>query len=405
MNKNKIKKIILAYSGGLDTSTIIPWLRENYNKCEVIAFLANIGQDSSTLDQDKKKAILAGASDCFIVDLREEFVKNYIYPILQTGALYEGNYLLGTAMSRPLIAKAQVELAIKLGADAVCHGCTGKGNDQVRFETAYAALSPTLQIIAPWREWNLKSREDLIEYLKKRNIPTTVSLEKIYSRDENAWHVSTEGGVLEDTWNPPNANCWAWTIDPILAPDQNEIVHIKILKGRIVAVNNENLTPFESLEKLNILGIKHGIGRIDIVENRLIGIKSRGCYETPGGTIIVNALRAIEQLVLDRESLKWRQQLGLEMSYIIYDGRWFSPVSKSIQKAANELSQDLTGEVVLNLYKGQVNAIQKQSINSLYSQELATFGKDEKYNHNDASGFIKLFSLSSKIRALKTQKK
>ena len=404
MQNQGIKKIVLAYSGGLDTSAIIPWLKENYG-CEVVAFVADIGQDREDLVGVEKKALQSGASECHIADLREEFIRDYVYPVLQTGALYEGSYLLGTSMARPIIAKAQVELALKVGADALCHGATGKGNDQVRFETTYTALAPQLKVVAPWREWNLRSREALLDYLKERNIPTTASLEKIYSRDENAWHISTEGGVLESPANAPNKDCWVWTVDPLEAPDQPENVTVTVEKGRVVAVNGERLSPFQCLEALNAIGAKHGVGRIDIVENRLVGIKSRGCYETPGGTIMVNALRAVEQLVLDRDSFKWREQLGHEMSYVVYDGRWFAPLRKSIQAAAESLAEEVNGEVVLQLYKGQATAIEKRSANSLYSEEFATFGEDEVYDHRHAGGFIRLFSLSSRIRALNEQKK
>lgn len=404
MQNQGIKKIVLAYSGGLDTSAIIPWLKENYGGCEVVAFVADIGQERSDLEGVEQKALQSGASECHVVDLREEFIRDYVYPVLQTGALYEGSYLLGTSMARPIIAKAQVELALKVGADALCHGATGKGNDQVRFETTYTALAPQLKVVAPWREWNLRSREALLDYLKERNIPTTASLEKIYSRDENAWHISTEGGVLESPWNAPNKDCWVWTADPQEAPDQPEQVTVTVEKGRVVAVNGKALSPYQCLETLNALGAKHGVGRIDIVENRLVGIKSRGCYETPGGTIMVAALRAIEQLVLDRDSFKWREQLGLEMSYVVYDGRWFAPLRRSLQASAEALAEEVNGEVVLQLYKGQVTATQKKSANSLYSEEFATFGEDEVYDHSHAGGFIRLFSLSSRIRALNEKK-
>ncbi|GKX52469.1 argininosuccinate synthase [Budvicia aquatica] len=400
MNNNGIKKIVLAYSGGLDTSAIIPWLKENYGDCEVVAFVADIGQERADLEGVEQKALNSGASSCYVVDLREEFISEYVYPVLQTGALYEGSYLLGTSMARPLIAKAQVELALKLGADSLCHGATGKGNDQVRFETTYTALAPHLKVVAPWREWNLRSREALLDYLKERNIPTTASLEKIYSRDENAWHISTEGGVLETPWNASNKDCWVWTVAPEDAPDRAELVTVTVEKGKVTAVNGKAMSPFKCLEALNELGAKHGIGRIDIVENRLVGIKSRGCYETPGGTIMVTALRGVEQLVLDRDSFKWREQLGLEMAYVVYDGRWFAPLRRSLQAAAESLAQDVNGEVVVKLYKGQATAIQKKSPNSLYSEEFATFGEDEVYDHSHAGGFIRLFSLSSRIRAL-----
>ncbi|XBC43599.1 MAG: argininosuccinate synthase [Buchnera aphidicola (Meitanaphis flavogallis)] len=399
MNNKVVSKVVLAYSGGLDTSAIIPWIKENYHS-DVIAFVADIGQSINDLDHIEEKALQSGALQCIIVDLKEEFVKNYVYPVLQTGALYEGNYLLGTAVARPIIAKAQVEIALKLGADSVCHGATGKGNDQVRFETTYAALAPHLNIIAPWREWSFRSREELLFYLKKRNITTTATLNKIYSRDENVLHTSTEGGILEDPWNRCNKDCWAWTVDPKDAPDTSEIISLTIKNGCVIAVNDIDLTPFQCLKKLNEIGSKHGIGRIDIIENRLIGMKSRGCYETPGGTIIFCALRAIEQLVLDKDSFKWRQTLGLEMSYVVYNGNWFSPIRKSLQASVTELSLELNGKVVLELYKGTVIPIQRYSPNSLYSKDFATFGMDDVYHQSDAHGFIKLFSLSSRIRAI-----
>ncbi|BAP58564.1 argininosuccinate synthase [Candidatus Tachikawaea gelatinosa] len=400
----KVKKIVLAFSGGLDTSVIIPWLKENYESCEVIAFVADIGQDRESLENIEEKALKSGASKCYVVDLREEFVQDYIYPFLKTGAIYEGNYLLGTAVARPIIAKAQVELAIQINADTLSHGATGKGNDQVRFETVYTSLAPHLNVIAPWRIWNLRSRESLLQYLKNKNIKTTVSIEKIYSRDENAWHISTEGGDLENLWNSPNDDCWVWTTDPCKAPDLPENILIKIEKGCIKSINGESLTPFQCLQKLNVLGAKHGIGRVDIVENRLVGMKSRGCYETPGGTIMNIALRSIEQLVLDRESFKWKQQIGLEMSYVIYDGRWFTPLRESLQSATDSLAKEVNGEVIIKLYKGQAIAIRKKSKNSLYSEEFSTFGKDEVYDQSHATGFIRLFSLSSRIRTIKKEK-
>ncbi|RPH31132.1 argininosuccinate synthase [Buttiauxella warmboldiae] len=405
MQNHGIKKIVLAYSGGLDTSAIIPWLKENYGGCEVVACVVDIGQDREDLKGVEQKALRSGATECYVVDAREEFISDYVYPVLQTGALYEGTYLLGTSMARPLIAKALVDVANKVGADALCHGATGKGNDQVRFESAWAALAPHLKVVAPWREWNLRSREALLDYLKERDIPTTASLEKIYSRDENAWHISTEGGVLESPWNAPNKDCWVWTVDPKEAPDRAEEVTVTVKKGKVVAVNGETMSPFQCLETLNKIGSKHGIGRIDIVENRLVGIKSRGCYETPGGTIMMAALRGVEQLVLDRDSFKWREQLGLEMSYVVYDGRWFAPLRKSLQASAESLAEEVNGEVVLELYKGHVTAKQKKSPNSLYSEEFATFGEDEVYDHSHAGGFIRLFSLSSRIRALNELKK
>ncbi|BDH44062.1 argininosuccinate synthase [Salmonella enterica subsp. enterica serovar Choleraesuis] len=405
MQNHGINKVVLAYSGGLDTSAIIPWLKENYVGCEVVACVVDIGQDRDDLKGVEQKALRSGAVACHVVDLREEFIRDYVYPVLQTGALYEGSYLLGTSMARPLIAKALVDVAREVGADALCHGATGKGNDQVRFESAWAALAPDLKVIAPWREWDLRSREALLAYLKERDIPTTATLEKIYSRDENAWHISTEGGVLESPWNAPNSDCWVWTVDPREAPDTPEKLTVTVEHGNVVAVNGKAMSPYQCLVTLNEIGAKHGVGRIDIVENRLVGIKSRGCYETPGGTIMMAALRGVEQLVLDRDSFKWREQLGLEMSYVVYDGRWFAPLRQSLQAAAESLAHEVNGEVVIELYKGQVTAVQKKSPNSLYNEEFATFGEDEVYDHSHAGGFIRLFSLSSRIRALNEQKK
>ncbi|EJL6525243.1 argininosuccinate synthase [Vibrio cholerae] len=403
MSKVQVKKVVVAYSGGLDTSVIIPWLKENYD-CEVVAFVADVGQGDEELKGVEAKALSSGASECYIVDLKEEFVKKYIYPTLKTGAYYEGKYLLGTSMARPVIAKAQVEIARKVGADALAHGCTGKGNDQVRFEGAFAALAPDLHVIAPWREWDLRSREACLDYLAERNIPCAASLTKIYSRDANAWHVSTEGGVLESTWNAPNEDCWVWTVDPEQAPNEAEYVTLQVAHGEVVAVDGEAMTPYNALLYLNQKGAKHGVGRIDIVENRLVGMKSRGCYETPGGTIIMEALRAVEQLVLDKTSFEFREELGIKASHLVYDGRWFTPLRQAVFAAADELAKDVNGEVVIKLYKGQAVATQKRSANSLYSEDFATFGADEVYDHSHAGGFIRLYSLSSRIRALSQNK-
>ncbi len=403
MDKTKVNKVVVAYSGGLDTSVIIPWLKENYH-CEVVAFVADVGQGEEELQGIEEKAIASGASEVYVADLKEEMVADYIYPSLKTGALYEGKYLLGTSMARPIIAKGQVECARQVGADAVAHGCTGKGNDQVRFESAYAALAPDLHIIAPWREWDLVSREECLDYLSMRDIPCTASLTKIYSRDANAWHISTEGGVLEDTWNAPSDECWVWTQNPEDAPNAAQYVTIKVAKGEIIAVDGQDMSPYEVLMYLNEKGAQHGIGRIDIVENRLVGMKSRGCYETPGGTIMMEALRAIEQLVLDKSSFEFREELGLKASHLIYDGRWFTPLCKSILAATEELAQDVNGEVVIKLYKGQATATQKRSENSLYSEQFATFGEDEVYDQSHAEGFIRLYSLASRIRKLNSQK-
>lgn len=397
-----MNKVVLAYSGGLDTSAIVPWLKEHYD-CDVVAFVADVGQGAEELAGVEEKAKASGASECYVVDLKEEFARAYIYPTLKTGAVYEGTYLLGTAMARPIIAKAQVEIARKVGADALAHGCTGKGNDQVRFESCYAALAPDLTVIAPWREWQLDSRESLLNYLAERDIPCSASATKIYSRDANAWHISHEGGELEDPWNEPSAQVWTLTNSPEQAPDEPEYLSVTLERGEITAVNGASLSPLGCLEKLNQLAAKHGVGRVDIVENRLVGMKSRGCYETPGGTVMMAALQAIDELVLDKASRSWKSQLSEQFAQLLYDGRWFTPLKQSVLAAAEALAEKATGEVVLKLYKGQATAVKKRSPYSLYSEDFATFGADEVYNQQHAEGFIRLFSLPSRIAALQQQ--
>jgi len=401
---SKVKKVVLAYSGGLDTSAIIPWLKETYDDCEIVAFCADVGQGAEELIGLQEKALASGASECHIVDLREEFVKDYIYPTMATGAVYEGTYLLGTSMARPIIAQAQVEVALKVGADALCHGCTGKGNDQIRFESCFAALAPELKVIAPWREWDMVSREDLLDYLAERNIETTASATKIYSRDANAWHISHEGGELENPWNEPSKGVWTLTVDPIDAPNEPEYLTIKVENARVVAVDGVELSPYAALMLLNKKAAAHGVGRIDITENRTVGMKSRGCYETPGGTVMVTALRGIDELVHDKPARKWRDQVGQEFAHLVYDGRWFTPLCGSLLAASEALAKDANGEVVVKMYKGQVTAVQKRSPNSLYSEEFATFGDDNVYDQKHAEGFIRLYSLSSRIRTLNKKK-
>jgi len=401
---SEIKKVVLAYSGGLDTSAIVPWLKDNYG-CEVVAFAADVGQGDEELEGLHDKAIASGASECHIVDLKEEFVREYIYPTLKTGAVYEGEYLLGTSMARPVIAKAQVEVARKVGADALSHGCTGKGNDQVRFEGAFAALAPDLKVIAPWREWDMVSREQLLAYLQEKNIPSTSSVRKIYSRDGNAWHISHEGGELEDPWQPPTDMVWTMTTAPELAPDKPQHVKLSFEKGELTHVDDEALSPYQALVKLNTIAGAHGVGRIDIVENRLVGMKSRGCYETPGGTVMMKAYKALETMVLDKASLKHREYLGLEFSHVMYDGRWFTPLCQSLLAGAQTLADKVTGDIVVKLYKGQASVIQRRSPNTLYSEDFATFGEDDVYDQSHAEGFIRLYSLSSRIAALKSQGK
>lgn len=399
-----IKKVVLAYSGGLDTSAIVPWLKDNYN-CEVIAFVANVGQGDEELAGVEQKAINSGASSCHIVDLREEFVKEVIYPTLKTGAVYEGQYLLGTSMARPVIARAQVKLALELGADALCHGCTGKGNDQVRFEGAFAALAPQLKVIAPWREWQFNSRQSLLNYLAEKKVPTTASATKIYSRDANLWHISHEGGELENPWCEPSEQVWMWTKSPEQAPDHAAYIELSFDKGELSKINGQSIAPVAAIELLNEVGSEHGVGRIDIVENRLVGMKSRGCYETPGGTILMAALKGLEALVYDRTSLKYREEVGLEFAQLVYDGRWFTPLKDALLAAATSLAEQLTGDVVIKLYKGNVTVAKRRSPNSLYSEAFATFEGDEVYNQKDAAGFIRLYSLASRIRALHQQQK
>ncbi|MBT1449829.1 argininosuccinate synthase [Glaciecola sp. XM2] len=399
---SNIKKVVLAYSGGLDTSAIMPWLKENYD-CEVVAFAADVGQGDEELEGLEAKALASGASECHIVDLKEEFVRDFIYPTVKTGAVYEGEYLLGTSMARPVIAKAQVEVARKVGADALSHGCTGKGNDQVRFEGAFAALAPDLKVIAPWREWDMVSREDLLDYLASRNIKSSASATKIYSRDANAWHISHEGGELEDPWCEPSKQVWTMTVDPQDAPNTPETVSLSFEKGELVKVNGTSLSPYNALMTLNTIAAAHGVGRIDIVENRLVGMKSRGCYETPGGTVLVKAYKALECLVLDKSALKYREQIGLEFAHVMYDGRWFTALNDALLAGAQSFAELVTGDIVVKLYKGTATVVQRRSPNSLYSEDFATFGADDVYDQSHAEGFIRLFSLSSRIKALKSQ--
>ncbi|MCI0364821.1 MAG: argininosuccinate synthase [Phycisphaerales bacterium] len=393
------KKVVLAYSGGLDTSAIMPWLKENY-ECDVVAFVGDVGQGDAELEGVEEKAINSGASACHIVDLKREFVDEYVYPTILSGAIYEGRYLLGTSIARPVLAKGQVEIARKVGADAVAHGCTGKGNDQVRFESAFAALAPDLEVIAPWREWDLKSRSDLINYIRERGIPCSASLEKIYSRDRNLWHISHEGGELEDPWNAPPDDVWVLTNSVAQAPDAPEDVQLKFERGKAVALNGKTMPSEELIAELNKIGGKHAVGRVDIVENRLVGMKSRGCYETPGGTILVEALRGLEQLVYDRQTLHYREQIALKFAELVYDGQWFTPLREALWAAVQKMAERMTGEVVVRLHKGGAQAVKRRSPNSLFSVEFATFDKDEVYNQAHAEGFIRLFSLPARIAAL-----
>ncbi len=394
------RKVCVAYSGGLDTSCIIPWLREQYPGCEVVAVVADVGQGERELEGVEEKARRSGAAACRIVDLKKEFLTDYVFPMVVSGAVYEGRYLLGTSIARPIIAKAQVEAALECGADAVAHGCTGKGNDQVRFESTYAALAPQLTVIAPWRTWHLRSREAMLAYLKERSIPCAASAEKIYSRDANLWHISHEGGELEDPWNAPPEDVWTRTSSPQQAPDAAQEVTVSFERGIPTAVDGRTMEPVALLEALNQLGGRHGVGRVDLVENRLVGMKSRGCYETPGGTILMEALRGLEQIVLDRDTLHFREKLALDFAALVYDGRWFTPLRESLWAAARSIAEPLTGDVAVRLYKGVAVTTRRRSPNSLYSVDFATFGEDAVYDHAHSEGFIRLFSLPSRIRAM-----
>jgi len=393
-------KIALAYSGGLDTSAIIPWLKENLS-CDVVAVVGDVGQGEEELEGIEEKAKASGAESCHVVDCKREFIEEYVFPTLITGAVYEGRYLLGTSMARPVLAKGQVEVALRVGADGLCHGCTGKGNDQVRFESAYAALAPHFPVIAPWRTWDLRSREDVLAYVKERGVPVTATAEKLYSRDRNLWHISHEGGPIEELWNEPPSDAWMLTADPLEAPDEPVEVVIRIERGRPVAVDGETLGGVELVTRLNELAGEHGVGRVDIVENRLVGMKSRGLYETPGGTVIVEALRALEQIVLDRETLHFREHIGVRFAELVYNGQWFTPLREAISACAEKMAERMTGEVAVRLYKGTAVATRRRSPHSLYEESFATFSADEVYDQSHAEGFIRLFSLPSRIAALK----
>jgi argininosuccinate synthase len=397
------KRIALAYSGGLDTSCIVPWLRENIPGAEVVCVVGDVGQGSDELAGVEKKAKDSGAAECHVVDLKAEFIDEFVVPTMITGAVYEGRYLLGTAIARPVLARGQVNVAKKTGCTALAHGCTGKGNDQVRFESAYAALAPEMEVIAPWRhdKWNLSGRMAMLEYLKKRNIPTTASATKIYSRDRNLWHISHEGGTIEDPANPPPDDAWMLTADPAQAPDKAESVTLGFERGRPVSLNGKKLQAWEIVEKLNGIAGAHGVGRVDLVENRRVGMKSRGLYETPGGTVLVEAMRALEELVLDRETRHYREHLGLTFAELVYDGRWFTPLREALWVCAEKMAEGLTGEITVRLFKGHATAIVRKSPNSLYAEKMVSFEGEEVYSQKDAGGFIRLLSLPERIAAMK----
>ena len=394
-----VKKITLAYSGGLDTSIIIPWLKENYPGAEVVAVCTNVGQDED-LTGLEAKAKASGASKLYLLDLREQFVRDFLFPMLRSGAIYEGKYLLGTSIARPLQARAQVEIALKEGADALAHGCTGKGNDQVRFELAYKALAPQLLVIAPWRVWSIRSREEAIDYAKSHGIDLgSISRKNIYSRDMNAWHMSHEGGDLEDPWNRPQESLFHLTKSPQEAPDKETEVSIDFEKGFPVAVNDRKLSPFAILSTLNALGAENGIGRADAVENRRVGMKSRGVYETPGGTILYTALRELEMLTLDMDCLHFKQGIAQTYADLVYGGKWFTPLRESLEACMEKLSEFTTGAVRLALYKGNIIVVGRKSPFSLYQKNLASFGASS-YDHGDATGFINLYGLPAMVASL-----
>ena len=401
MAKKDIKKVVLAYSGGLDTSIIIPWLKENYNNCEVIAVSADVGQGTE-LDGLEEKALKTGASKLYIEDLKEEFIQEYVYPTVQAGAVYENKYLLGTSFARPIIAKRIVEIAKAEGADAICHGCTGKGNDQVRFELTIKAFAPEMTIIAPWREWSIKSREEEIEYAEAHNIPLKINRETNYSKDKNIWHLSHEGLDLEDPANEPQYNHPGFLelgVSPEQAPDEPTYVTIHFEKGKPTAINGKEMNGVEVVTTLNELGGKNGVGLADIVENRLVGMKSRGVYETPGGAILYHAHNKLEELCLDRDTFHYKQQIGLKFAELVYYGQWFTPLREALSAFVDSTQQTVTGDVKLKLYKGNIIDAGVTSPYSLYDPEIATFDEDEVYNQADADGFINLFGLPIKVYA------
>lgn len=398
-SKPQVKKVVLAYSGGLDTSVIVPWLKENYG-CEVVCFCADVGQSDEDLTGLEQKALNSGASQCIIHDMQEEFAADYLFPMLKAGAVYEHKYLLGTSVARPLIAKHLVDVAHEVGADAIAHGATGKGNDQVRFELTVMALDPRLTIIAPWREWDIRSREDAIAYAAKHNVPVTATVKSIYSRDSNLWHLSHEGGLLENPWNEPEESMYQLSASPENAPEQAEFVEIEFDSGVPVAVNGEKLSPAKVIETLNAIGGTHAIGRVDLVENRLVGMKSHGVYETPGGTILLYAHRELESLVLDHETLSYKQTVALKYADLTYNGLWFTPLREAIDAFVDSTQGPVTGTVRLKLYKGNIISAGRKSKFSLYREDFATFGQEDVYDQSDAEGFINLYGLSLKVRAL-----
>jgi argininosuccinate synthase len=398
LSKVNAKKVALAYSGGLDTSIIIPWLKEHYG-CEVVAVCGDIGQGGEELDGLKEKALKKGATEVYVEDMREEFVTDYLWKLVRSGGVYEDKYLLGTSIARPLLAKRQAEVALKTGCDALAHGCTGKGNDQVRFELTYKAIAPNLPVIAPWREWDIISREDAIEYAKTHNVPIAQSTTKIYSRDRNIWHISHEGGELEDPANAAPDHIWMLSKSPKEAPDKPAEVTVGFESGKPVSLNGKKLAGVPLLEELNRIGGEHAIGRIDLVENRFVGMKSRGCYETPGGTILMAAIRELEALTLDRYTLHYKQKLALDYAEMVYNGLWFTPLREALDSFFESVSQPVTGEITMRLFKGNLEPVSRKSPNSLYSLNIASFTMGADYDQKDALGFINLIGLPIKVKA------
>jgi len=399
MADGKVQKVVLAYSGGLDTSVIVPWLKNNYDHCEVICFTADVGQQEE-LDGLEDKAIASGASKLIVADLREEFLQDFVFPTMQAGAVYERDYLLGTSVARPLMAKRMVEIAEDEGADAIAHGCTGKGNDQVRFELTVMALNPKLKVIAPWREWEIRSREDAIKYAKKYNIPLTQTEKDIYSRDRNIMHMSHEGGMLEDPWNEPEDSMFQLSVSPEAAPDEPEYVEIGFEQGNPVSLNGDKLSAVDLFTRLNEIAGAHGIGRVDIVENRLVGMKSRGVYETPAGTVIFRAHQALESICLDKYTMHYKDSVAVKYAELVYNGMWFMQLREAMDAFVKVTQQKVSGSVRLKLYKGNIIIAGRKSPFSLYREDYASFGEEDVYNQQDANGFIQLFGLPLKVESL-----
>jgi len=399
MKKDKVNKVVLAYSGGLDTSVIVPWLKVNYG-CEVVTYTADLGQGDEELVGLEEKAATSGASKAYVMDLREEFLSEYAFPTMRAGAIYERLYLLGTSFARPVTAKHMVHIAEQEGADAVAHGCTGKGNDQVRFELTVKALNPHLQVIAPWREWDIRSREDALAYARAHNIPVAATEKSIYSRDRNIWHMSHEGGILENPWSEPEEDMFCITVAPEAAPDAPHYLTIDFERGVPVAIDGQGMGSVELLTQLNELGGAHGVGRADLVENRLVGMKSRGVYETPGGTILYAAHQGLESICLDRDTLHYKEVVGQRFAELVYFGKWFTPLREALSAFVAKTQERVTGTARIKLFKGSCTIVGRKSPFSLYREDFATFGQDDVYDQSDAEGFINLFGLPLKVKAL-----